>query len=153
MHDMCHGNKKKNIVPSIHQLCRGEDIFAELFEDRTDQVLSRNTAEGNTKQLKTLYSRSEKTWLLGKHIDLKSMSEINYKNKTLITGRTILNHGKNALKTIRKACAVLKPLINDGGTPKHSGDSIDDVVNKMLDATSLKDPSSLKHQSRLMVVS
>ena len=43
MHDMFHGNKQKNMMPAIHQPCEGDGVFKDLFEDRTDQVLSRNT--------------------------------------------------------------------------------------------------------------
>ena len=83
MYDAFHGNRSRGVISMVHQLCAGAEEFAELFEDRTDQVLNRGD-EGNTKQLKTKFSRAEKSYLLGKHIDVKSMSETNYKNKTSV---------------------------------------------------------------------
>ena len=42
----------------------------------------------------------------GNHKDRKMLSKINYKNKFVITGKTILNQGRTALKSIRKATAA-----------------------------------------------
>ena len=42
MYDLFHGNRSKNVMASICHLYQGTHECAELFEDRTDQVLSRS---------------------------------------------------------------------------------------------------------------
>ena len=135
--NLFHGNEKRNIISTVHQLCTAQEIFSEMFEERSDIVLSRQTGatEEATLQLRMLYSRREKSFLLGSnyHINTDVLSNKDYKNSTLITGRTILGQAKNTLSTVRKACSVLGGLVKEDGTPKFSGDTIEDVVNKMLD--------------------
>ena len=61
MYDMFHGNVRKSIIAGVHQLCAAQDVYSDMFEDRTDQVLSRATEDRPSKQLETMCSRSEKT--------------------------------------------------------------------------------------------
>ena len=135
VYDMFHGNERRNVISICDQLCSGDDIFADLYEDRTDIVLSRQSTGSNepTQQLRMLYSRREKSYLMTSHINLKILSEKDFKTQTLITGRTIHNQARKTLGTVRKACAVLKQYVKEDGTPKFSGDTIEDVVNKLLD--------------------
>ena len=45
----------------------------------------------------------------------------------------LLTQAKETLRTIRKACAELKELVNEDGSPKRSGETVEDVLNELLD--------------------
>ena len=111
MYDMFHGNQRRNIISVCDQLCHGEGIYGGLFEDRTDVILSRQGTgtDEPTLQLKMLYSRREKSYLLGEnaHINMKILAEKDYKSSTLLTGRTIHSQAKKTLTTVRKAYPLL----------------------------------------------
>ena len=38
MFDLFHGNSNKNIISHVDMLCRGGNIFSDLFEDRHDNI-------------------------------------------------------------------------------------------------------------------
>ena len=80
MCDVFHGDKNRNVTSSVHQLSLAEDACADMFEDEVDQVLSREE-DGCTKQLKTLCSRTENACFLGRHVDLRSLSETDHKTR------------------------------------------------------------------------
>ena len=65
----------------VQLLCNGEDMFSDLFENRQDNVVNRQGA--STKQLKTLFSQTDKAYYLGKHINVKTMSSVNFASDTL----------------------------------------------------------------------
>ena len=135
MFDLYHGNQSKGVISHVNMLCCADDIFSDLFEDRHDNVVNRRCQDEGIppKQLKTLYSRVEKPLILGKHITVEALSTVSFKSPTLASGRMLLSNAQETLKTIKKACAELKQLVNDDGTPKKSGETIEDVINELLD--------------------
>ena len=89
MFDLYHGNDKMRTISHVKLLCDGIEMFEDLFEDRVDNVVNRSSQIQGTKQLKPLYSRTEKAFYLGKHIDLQTMSSVNFASKTLASGRML----------------------------------------------------------------
>ena len=51
----------------------------------------------------------------------------------LITGRTLHAQARDVLRTVRKACAFLQQYVFEDGTPRYSGDNLEDCFNKILD--------------------
>lgn len=134
MFDLYHGNDTKDIISHVKLLCNGEGVFADLFEERIETVVSKHTQTSvSTLHLKQLFSRSEKHFYVGRHITVETMQTVSFNSKTLATGRMLLSQAKDTLKTIKKACAELKQLVNEDGTPKKSGETTEDVVNQLLE--------------------
>ena len=108
MFDLFHGNSSKNIISHVDLLCRGDDIFSDLFEDRQDNVVNRRCQDEAIppKQLKPLYSRAEKPYVLGKHITVEAISNASFNRPTLVSGRTLLSNAQDTLRTIKKACCT-----------------------------------------------
>ena len=123
MFDLYHGNDGKNVISHVKMLCNGGELFDDLFEERVENVVGRNNSVTSTKQLKSLYSRSDKLFYLGKHITVETMSTVSFNSKLLASGRMLLSQAKETLKTIKKACAELKQLVNEDGSPKNSGET------------------------------
>ena len=135
MFDLFHGNASKDIISHVQLLCTADDVFADLFEERHDNAVNRQNQKDGVppKQLKTIYARVEQPYILGRHITVDLLSTVSFNSSTLASGRMLLNAAKETLKTIKKACAELKQLVNEDGTPKKSGETVEDVVNQLLD--------------------
>ena len=84
MFDLYHGNDKMRIISHVQLLCDGKEMFEDLFEDRVDNVVNRSNQFQATKQLKPLYSRTDKAFYLGKHIDIKTLSSVKFNCDTLL---------------------------------------------------------------------
>ena len=67
-------------------------------------------------------------------VNLKVMECKDYSNPSvLVSGRTLLNQAKAILKNMKKANSVTLPYLDEGGNPKESGQTMEDVINNMMD--------------------
>jgi hypothetical protein len=55
------------------------------------------------------------------------------KNAPFLSGRSLSSCARDTLKTIKKAIAIVKPLLNDDGSPKESGKSAENIDAYVLD--------------------
>ena len=100
MFDLYHGNIQKRIISHIKLLCAGKEMFEDMFEERIETVVNKNSPGSVvTKQLKYIYSRSEKPFYLSKHITVETMSNVTFNSNTLASGRMLLSHCAYSLST------------------------------------------------------
>ena len=132
--DLYHGNKGKNIISMCHLLLTHQPPFDVLFEDRTDPIVSKSNSDNATKQIKVIYSRNNNPTYLEEHITMDVLQKTSFKKAAgLLQGRTILDTGKKCLATIRKACSIAKEHVKEDGMPKRSSETIEDVINNVLE--------------------
>ena len=109
MFDLFHGNEKTGIISNVVSLVNADDPFGDVFEISNHPVVSRENSDGPIEQLKLQYCRKTDPYVLGRHITVESLSTANYKNKSLIQGRTLFNNAK----LFSVLCARLVLLLRD----------------------------------------
>jgi len=125
--DQFHGNPARDITPQKDMLCRGEGVYAEMF------VLTENNANVRSLKLKSLYSRSIVPYISGKEITSEVLERKFFKGKEPMKGRALYDLAQQSLRTIRRACAKVKRLLNEDGTIKEKGKTVYDVATCILD--------------------
>ena len=132
MFDLFHGNSKSGIVPNVQQLIAREEPYDRLFQQRDENIVRNN--DNRKHHLWPSLTRGEKNFYIDKHITLEEvLSQRDYKSKELLQGRTIHNHARTTLANVRKACSLVKDLLKEDGTPVKSGETIEDVMETMLE--------------------
>ena len=133
MFDLFHGNQNTGTISNVSLLVGAEEAFEDLFEYSNHPVVNRNsTADSPVKQLKYRFCRRLQPMVLEKQITVEILSRANYRNKSLLLGRTLYNNAKDVLTTVRKACAFAARLVDEDGVPVESGKTQDDVIEEML---------------------
>jgi hypothetical protein len=75
-----HGEESKRVILHKDLLCKGQGVYAYLYEEREDQVTgspSSSTGEGKL-QLKTLFTRSHVPYLAGEHVTCEVMERVSF---------------------------------------------------------------------------
>jgi hypothetical protein len=136
MKNCFHGNREKGIASHLMMLVRGEGEYADLY-DRTINVVTDPHAPAssvNSLVLKPELHRSDKTIIAGRHISEQTLQKTSFKSTApLISGRNLLSAGNEALRTVKKAISIAKPLLNEDGSPKDSGTTHADIIRTVLD--------------------
>jgi hypothetical protein len=131
--DMYHGNETH--ISQIDQIVNGRPPFDELYNKSIEVITNGTTTNTNATVLtlkRELY-RSKFPYVAGKEITRKILETNSFQGHNLVSGRALLESAKLTLKTIRKAVAISKNYVDSNGTPKHSGHTIDDVLESILD--------------------
>lgn len=67
MLDLYHGNTQKSIISHVKQSCSSEEMFEEMFEHRTENIVNQQGQGALMKQLKFIYAWGEKAYFLFIH--------------------------------------------------------------------------------------
>lgn len=127
LRDFFHGDRKKGLISHVSMLAKGEEMFASLFEQDPDM--------STEKRLRKLFYPSYASMLLGKNINQEVLETSKFSTKSLVSGRQLYNRVTECLKNCRKALSILpKHLDMKTGMPLHSGHSVEDVAQSVLDA-------------------
>jgi hypothetical protein len=131
-----HGEEPKRVISHEDLLCKGQGVYAYLYEEREDQVTgspSSSTGEGKL-QLKTLLTRSNVPYLAGEHITCQVMERASFTGKQIREGCWALYElAYIPLRNLCEASARLRKYIKADGNPNASGHSKEDVVRLLLD--------------------
>ena len=110
MYKLYHGdNNNIDAISNLDLFCKGLSPFDNLFDDAELTNIvdgnAANTVPTQLKELKMLYSRKDKRYLLPTDINKEILEQRDFTHKTLITGRQLLETAKRSLNNIKKACA------------------------------------------------
>jgi hypothetical protein len=133
MRDMYHGSA--TCVSQIDQIISGMAPFDELY-DTTYRIVTNPSSEATSAAVYTLkkeFSRSDIPYRAGQEINRSVLELVSFKGSVLVTGRALLSIAKLSLRTIRKAIAISKQYVDDQGKPLHSGTTLEEIKEKILE--------------------
>ena len=135
-YDNFHGNTDRDIASQLVRFMQIEGVYAALFEPRPNTVVdpADTGAQRIVYVLRQTLQRNGQTLIVGRHITKELMERTSIKqHSALVSGRPLFDASMEALRHMKQANAFALPLVNNDGEPMVSGDSIEDVYNKVLD--------------------
>lgn len=115
--DLFHGDDDRDIVSHLDLLLQGEAPYRRLYDISETTVITDANHRGPAPTrmvLKPKFTRTEaKTYAVGEEIVKPSLRKTSFNSEALVTGRTLLNAAKEALKNMKKLTAfALKNGVN-----------------------------------------
>jgi hypothetical protein len=127
MFNCYHGNEEKVYASNCDSLSKGFGLFKHLFDledDFTDIVTDQDmVGSASSKRLRLLgkfHRKEDRNFYAGRNnvICVEKLEHSSFsQNSPLVSGRTLVACSKESLKTIKEAISIVKPLLNDDGTP------------------------------------
>jgi hypothetical protein len=158
--DCYHGNDKKGIASQVEQIVAASPPFNILYDKSLQPIVSDSVSlsSSSTSQyirytLKKDLTLTDTPYQAGREITRDVLEKVSFKtNSAILTGRTILKLGNGCLRTIKKAIAIALPLVDSEGNPVHSGTTIEDVKEKVLNEmyAQLKGKSSFDDEVEIL---
>ena len=145
MFNCYHGNEEKGYASNCESLSTGFGLYKHLFDEELDttivtnqdsHITGRAVSSKKLRLLETFHRHEERNFYAGhgQVICPENMERSSFsKNAPFLSGRSLFSCARDTLKTIKKAIAIVKPLLNDDGSPKESGKSAEDIDAYVLD--------------------
>jgi hypothetical protein len=139
--DCYHDNDKKGIASQVEQILAASSPFIILYKKSLQSILTNSasfTFSSTSHYIRYILKKdlwlTETPYQVGRVIIKDILEKVSFKTDSLIlSGRMILKSGNACLHTIQKAIAITLPLVDSEGNPVHSGMTIDNVKEKLLD--------------------
>ena len=125
MYELYHGREGSRIIAYKHEFVKGQGIFKDLWQ--VDEDL------GGAYVLDLKFHRQSKIYVRDSDINTDVLEVKTFNSNELITGRALLDQANSCFCEFKKACAFVKDELTDDGHPKASGDTIEAIVNRLLD--------------------
>ncbi len=107
----------------VNLFCTAQGAYEDMYEE--DDTLG-------CKVLLAKYHRSPATLRLGADINQTVIERKTFKSAELASGRNLHDQTKVTLKNFRKAKSFSEKYLDEGGLPKLSGQSVEQVVDSIL---------------------
>jgi hypothetical protein len=155
MFNCYHGNQEQGYASNCESLSTGFGLYKHLFDKEFDTTIVTNqdihmagraVSSKKLRLLETFHRHEDRNFYAGhgQVICPENMERSSFsKNAPFLSGQSLFSCARDTLKTIKKmAIAIVKPLLNNDGSPKESGKSAEDndalyILDQMYDFFSL----------------
>ena len=135
--DMYHG-KGNNIVSQIDVMLQGHNRYKDLFDVSFVTITDKNLHPSKSNKILTLRNKyyrqhNDKNYIVGQQICREWLARASFQSVELCKKRYLYEQASTTLRYCKKALSFAHKYVDEFGNPLHSGNTIDDIIEKILE--------------------